>query len=478
MHSNTAVLRRLHQLMSTMFACTVSRHMSVLHTPQVKVLATFVDEMSLACDKFMTDVIGSKLTNSRNGSGTAEQGAAVVAVYEPVRRLLIEMPLRLILGLGDTAPDVVSQYVGCQRLSNGAAALTTHCVRNSTASTIPAHSAWLPITQYLLYVYRVQAVGAHGHLQKRLLHLMLLHCNSHYQLQKLIEQRRSEGCENKTDTLSEMISNVSSTGDRLSDEEIQDQVITLMLAGYETTVGAVCGALYLLPLYPEIIVAKVARTTHNEVEYLLCECYAQVLSSISVFDKYVYTIAEGASHSMNVVEKLRAEQDAITTPVTWDYARSTHVLPYAVHILLLVAYLLSMMPLPHSDCRQMDYFAKFLKEVLRLKPAVPGFFKSVIEEFEFDGYTVCTSDVYVYHTAAVQRDACDDSEKCIPERYNDPNCPLNQPYMFTPFGGGEVGRERSSHDSAIYTNATGVQYRLSVTAVAIVTCSMLLLELL
>jgi cytochrome P450 len=46
-----------------------------------------------------------------------------------------------------------------------------------------------------------------------------------------------------------MINNVSSTGDSLSDEEIQDQVITLMLAGYETTVGAVCGALYLLPLY-------------------------------------------------------------------------------------------------------------------------------------------------------------------------------------------------------------------------------------
>jgi hypothetical protein len=78
----------------------------------VKVLATFVDEMSLACDKFMTDVIGSKLTNSSNGSGTAEQAtSATVPMYEPVRRFLIEMPLRLILGLGDTAPDVVSQHL-------------------------------------------------------------------------------------------------------------------------------------------------------------------------------------------------------------------------------------------------------------------------------------------------------------------------------------------------------------------------------
>jgi cytochrome P450 family 110 len=90
---------------------------------------------------------------------------------------------------------------------------------------------------------------------------------SHYQLQKLIEQRRSEGCENKTDTLSEMIKNVSSNGDRLSDEEIQDQVITLMLSGYETTVGAVCGALYLLPLYPEVRYQLFTSVVYNSINF-------------------------------------------------------------------------------------------------------------------------------------------------------------------------------------------------------------------
>jgi hypothetical protein len=33
-----------------------------------------------------------------------------VAIYEPIRAFLIEMPLRLILGLGDTAPEIVSTY--------------------------------------------------------------------------------------------------------------------------------------------------------------------------------------------------------------------------------------------------------------------------------------------------------------------------------------------------------------------------------
>jgi hypothetical protein len=31
-----------------------------------------------------------------------------VAMYEPIRAFLIEMPLRLVLGLGDTAPEIVS----------------------------------------------------------------------------------------------------------------------------------------------------------------------------------------------------------------------------------------------------------------------------------------------------------------------------------------------------------------------------------
>jgi hypothetical protein len=79
---------------------------------QIKVLATFVPEMALACDKFMTDVIESKLSSSSSsGSATEQAPSATVAVYEPVRRFLIEMPLRLILGLGDTAPEVVSHHL-------------------------------------------------------------------------------------------------------------------------------------------------------------------------------------------------------------------------------------------------------------------------------------------------------------------------------------------------------------------------------
>eukprot|EP00953_Heterococcus_sp_UTEX-ZZ885_P017480 9783-Heterococcus_DN1.PRE.1 len=115
------VVRRGHKLSTLVSTGIVAATTMLLRQLQlddvcmtaIKVLATFVPEMALACDKFMTDVIESKLSSSSSGSGSATEQAlsATAAVYEPVRRFLIEMPLRLILGLGDTAPEVVSHHL-------------------------------------------------------------------------------------------------------------------------------------------------------------------------------------------------------------------------------------------------------------------------------------------------------------------------------------------------------------------------------
>jgi hypothetical protein len=64
---------------------------------QAKVLATYVSQMEQGCKAFVDTHI-----NGKEGSP--------VAIYEPIRAFLIEMPLRLILGLGDTAPEIVSNY--------------------------------------------------------------------------------------------------------------------------------------------------------------------------------------------------------------------------------------------------------------------------------------------------------------------------------------------------------------------------------
>eukprot|EP00953_Heterococcus_sp_UTEX-ZZ885_P037018 19050-Heterococcus_DN1.PRE.1 len=86
----------------------------------------------------------------------------------------------------------------------------------------------------------------------------------------------------------------------------------------------------------------------------------------------------------------------------------------------------------------MEYFKKFLKEVLRLVPPVSKFYRLVIEDFTVDGYTIPEGYTYAYNIAAAARNECDSPEECHPERYDDPQCPLNKPYGFAPFVGGEM----------------------------------------
>jgi hypothetical protein len=60
--------------------------------------------------------------------------------------------------------------------------------------------------------------------------------------------------------------------------------------------------------------------------------------------------------------------------------------------------------------------------------------------------THCTVTVTVTVTLSLftvaQRNECDFPEECLPERYDDPQCPLNRPYGFAPFAGGEVMRRQ------------------------------------
>jgi hypothetical protein len=62
---------------------------------QAKVLATYVSQMEQGCRLFVDTHIKGKEDS-------------VIAMYEPIRAFFIEMSLRLILGLGDTAPETVS----------------------------------------------------------------------------------------------------------------------------------------------------------------------------------------------------------------------------------------------------------------------------------------------------------------------------------------------------------------------------------
>ena len=64
------------------------------------------------------------------------------------------------------------------------------------------------------------------------------------------ERRTAPDLAERTDVLSRLIREGEETGDRLSDIELRDQLVTLLLAGHETTATALAWALYELGRAP------------------------------------------------------------------------------------------------------------------------------------------------------------------------------------------------------------------------------------
>jgi cytochrome P450 len=67
------------------------------------------------------------------------------------------------------------------------------------------------------------------------------------------ERRTAPDLAERTDVLSRLIREGEETGDRLSDMELRDQLVTLLLAGHETTATALAWALYELGRSPELM---------------------------------------------------------------------------------------------------------------------------------------------------------------------------------------------------------------------------------
>ena len=67
------------------------------------------------------------------------------------------------------------------------------------------------------------------------------------------ERRTASDLAERTDVLSRLIREGEETGDELSDIELRDQLVTLLLAGHETTATALAWALYELGRHPELM---------------------------------------------------------------------------------------------------------------------------------------------------------------------------------------------------------------------------------
>jgi cytochrome P450 len=85
--------------------------------------------------------------------------------------------------------------------------------------------------------------------------------------EEIAERRRAEDLDSRTDVLSRLLT-VPSDDDRLSDAELRDQLITLLLAGHETTATALAWAFHELARDPAQQAAATRAADEGDEKYL------------------------------------------------------------------------------------------------------------------------------------------------------------------------------------------------------------------
>src|SRR5580704_13796316 len=76
---------------------------------------------------------------------------------------------------------------------------------------------------------------------------------------KMIRERRAEGVTDRTDLLSRLLCAEDEQGRKMSDTELRDELLTLFLAGHETTALTLTYAFYLLATNPDVEAALFAE---------------------------------------------------------------------------------------------------------------------------------------------------------------------------------------------------------------------------
>ncbi len=81
-----------------------------------------------------------------------------------------------------------------------------------------------------------------------------------------IATRRAQLDENRTDILTMMLLAQDESGERMTDQEIRDELITLLAAGHETTATALAWAVYWIHKQPEVYQKLMEELTNLEID--------------------------------------------------------------------------------------------------------------------------------------------------------------------------------------------------------------------
>jgi cytochrome P450 len=72
-----------------------------------------------------------------------------------------------------------------------------------------------------------------------------------HRVERMIHDRRAQGTDDRHDLLSLLLAARDDEGRPMSDKQVRDEVVTLFIAGHETTATSLAWALYLLARHPE-----------------------------------------------------------------------------------------------------------------------------------------------------------------------------------------------------------------------------------
>jgi cytochrome P450 len=103
----------------------------------------------------------------------------------------------------------------------------------------------------------------------------------HDALQEHIERRRRDDVRRGEDVLSLLVAGRTGSGETLPDEEIRDQLVTMVLAGHETTASSITWALLCVHAEPDVLrrlLSELDRTVDPSAERLAELPYLQAVS--------------------------------------------------------------------------------------------------------------------------------------------------------------------------------------------------------
>jgi cytochrome P450 len=196
---------------------------------------------------------------------------------------------------------------------------------------------------------------------------------------QIVQQRQAQA-DLGTDTLGLLLQAEDEDGDRLTLDELKDQILTLLFAGHETLTSAITSFCLLLAQHPSVL----------------------------------------------AIAQAEQQQFDINQPLTVE------------------------------SLKQMPYLDQVLKEVLRLIPPVGGGFRTVIQDCEFNGYSIPKGWFVLYQINRTHQDQGIyqqpeqfDPDRFSPERAED----KSKPFSYVPFGGGMrecLGREFAKLEMKIF----------------------------